>query len=240
MMKFRLASCCLALFVAVSAVGSLQAGFTPYFTQADFQNAINSGGLITTANIDFNSLATGSLGGPSFSTSGVGFSVPVANGINLSINNDPPATSKYLGSDDLFNAGDFAGSDVLTITMPAGSRGIGLNIITIGDISLQDASNNQILTVGGGLASTNTSTAGAQANATNLGVSPNNYSSFFLGLLGTSGAGDAITVATISGINATNFYRVDNVIVAAVPEPSSLMLAGFAGVMCLARRRIRR
>ena len=89
-------------------------------------------------------------------------------------------------------------------------------------------------------ASTNTSTAGAQANATNLGIAPGNYSSFFLGLLGTSGAGDAITVATISGINATNFYRVDNVIVAAVPEPSSLMLAGFAGVMCLARRRTRR
>ena len=67
-MKFRLASCCLALLAVLSATGIVQAGFTPYFTQADFQNAINSGGLITTANIDFNSLATGSLGGPSYST----------------------------------------------------------------------------------------------------------------------------------------------------------------------------
>jgi len=227
------------LLVAVTALISLpqssQAAFIVHAAPGTFTAAVGS--LFPTGGTGFESDALGGKG-VSFSSGGIGFSgsslLPPPGGLPLGVSAGPTtAGNNYLGVDGGF--GDFNGGaapavgDILTISVPASSRALGVNVVM--NIP-PDFTNFARLAIG----STSVDLFQGQGG-TLIGVGP--FRSYFLGITGALPS-DTFSTATLSFIGGGAAFRVDNVAIYAVPEPTSLALVAVAGLAGLARRRSRR
>jgi hypothetical protein len=217
-MKFRLAT----LMLSLACFGqSANAAIQVFFTQAAFDAALASNSLNIVSNINFEAL-NGDLG-TNFNSGGVNFSIP---GVTQMRSDNSVTPTNSLGISDLVFS-DFGNGEPLSLAVPANRRAISVDLVSN---SLLDAVNFLSLNVGG-----DTATTINHPNPIALG---GGYSSYFIGLLGMT-PGDAFSLATATSSSSSAFFRVDNVRVAAVPEPSSMLLAGFASLLCFRRRRSR-
>jgi hypothetical protein len=225
------------ILTTVLAPLSLNAAITPYTSKAAYDAAVASAGLVNIVTEDFQS-TTGPLGsgiGPhSFTQNSVTYS---GSGIRFSAGSNPVNSgNNSLGT--IFSGGWEDITDDLTIAIPPSSRAVGFNFLT--SYAAMDPANFFRASAGGvDVEFTNFLSGTAVASGSDLPVIP--YRSFFIGFVGDT-IGDTIGSATLSAFNSASVdgFRIDNVQVAAVPEPSSMLLAGVAGLLGLVRRRAKR
>lgn len=222
-MSLRTTSLVLAALTSVFVQGTASAALQTYFTLASYNAAVAGlgSGIGVSAPINFDSLAPGARG-LSFSTGGATFGI-ASGGLRIHAGTTTTANN-FLGFDDVIDP-EFGGTDPLTITLPAGTRAISLNVISE---QIPDFTNLASLSVG----STSIDTAAVNG----IAIPSTNFQSFFLGIVGTTPA-DAFTAASLTFNGSGFFGRVDDVRFAAVPEPTSLALLGVASLLGLSRRR---
>jgi len=218
---------------------SASAALQTFFTRSSFDSAISILG-VTRNNLLSNFDSISGPQGLSFSNGGFTYALS-GGGIGMRIFSSFGTTTtgnNSLGYDSV-GFEDFQAGDVITITLPAGQRSVALNVITE---TTPDSGLGEFATL---------AVAGTNAGTMNTAAAPpiviNNQvfvpgsttlKSQFLGFINDTQA-STITTATVS-FTGQGFYRIDDVSIMAVPEPSSLALATVAGLVGFARRRNRR
>ncbi len=231
-MKSRKASYLASFLSLVVFSGQANAGILTFFNQAAYQAAVNARLPLQQRTETFEAFPNGSIGSPSnFSTfTNVGTTTySVVSNINFAVSNATTPT-KSLGLNDPI---DPTITEDLTITIGTAGRGLALQVIS--DATLGGINGDFLVNANGadGSGATNVELSTANATATPLG---GGFNSYFFGFVADTAA-DSLTDSIVSTTNAINGYRIDNVQIAAVPEPSSIALLAVAGVFGLIRRR---
>lgn len=229
-MSMRLRSAFAALLVVLVTSHTSSAAIQTFFDQAAFNTAVASNGLTAAPIVNFDGETTGAKG-LNYSLGGIGFGLATGT-TELAVNSLAPSLlTNALGMDDALFP-EFGNTDTLTLTLPAGTQALALNVLISTDFP-QDIVNFATLTYGG----VSLSTGDGTAVATPAGAGINSY---FFGILATT-LGEASATATLSA-TGSSFYYLDNVqiaSIAAVPEPNSWALAIGAGTVFFGRRRRR-
>lgn len=214
-------------FVLIASFSQFaSAALVPFNTTAAFNNQLTASGL----NGHFvNAFETTTVTpGLSVTANGVGYTL-TGGGDGIQILNAPNSTST--GTKSLaYNGGadvDFIEGDIITLTLPAGTRGLSLRLITQ---TPQDSLSFGTLTVGSTVAQAQFVPGDPIAGSTS-------FKSYYLGIVDNS---STISSATLTFTGGGTFYRIDDVGIVAVPEPSSFALAAVVGLVGFARRRNRR
>jgi hypothetical protein len=217
--RFSLLLAALVFYVFPAAGNAAMVTYTDpsaYFAQIAAQS------LTETGFTNFDSTGPGALG-TSFMAGGIQFTSPIAMSI---ANGTTSSGSFFLGLDSLLNP-DFQTGDQITLTMPANTRAVSLNVITDTPPDLTAFASLTVNGQGAIMVPGGTELTGG-------------FRSYFLGLINDS-ADIGSAVIDFSGTGLA-FYRVDDVSIAglaAIPEPSSLLLVA-TGLMPFLRRRTRR
>ncbi|MDZ4850612.1 MAG: PEP-CTERM sorting domain-containing protein [Pirellulaceae bacterium] len=209
---------------------SASAALLTFFNKATYDAQLVTSGLIDQNFTNFEAEATGSRG-LAFTAAGIGFAGSAATPLRVDSTTlsggFTPSGTNFLGFDDPI-VSDFTGGDTFDLVLPAGTRAVKLTMSSPTDLSIVPSFGRLSVTSGINTTSADTVAANAQliSGATN---------GYFLGIVDTT---SAFTGATVS-FSGQGIFRVDDVGVAAVPEPSSLGLAAVAGLVGFARRRRR-
>ncbi len=241
-MILRTTSLLLAVLSVMTIPNSASAALQTFYTQSSFQSAFASLAVPVNQSLaNFDSFSGSQ--GTSFSNSGFTFAHSTAN---------PPAGMRILSSPGTTSSGnnslgydsvgfeDFTEGDVITITLPAGQRSIALNVITETTPS-SGLGEFATLAITGGTATGTANTGAAPGSVINNQIfvpGSTTTKQQFLGFINDTPA-STITTAQVT-FTGQGLYRIDDVSIMAVPEPSSLALAAVAGLVGFARRRNRR
>jgi hypothetical protein len=215
-----------ALVLSTVSAGSASAALQIFYTKASYDAALTTNGLGFRPNQSFDSESLG-FKGASYPVSGM--TLNYAGDLEV-YSGETSSPTNFLGASGGF--GDFSGGDSIGIVLPAGTRGIALNVVT--DSFPEDFTNFASLIVSATQATTE---AYASPLLDPIPIPSSSFQSYFLGIVGDT-AGDAFTNATVN-FNGSVFYRVDDIQYAAVPEPTSLALLGGVAALGLIRRRNR-
>ncbi len=209
----------LAALVVFAFPSAGNAALVTYTDPVAYLNHVVALSLTNTGFTNFDSLVEGPVGN-SFIAGGIQFTSPSSMRIASGTTSSP---SFFLGFNDVIP--EFATGDQFTITLPANSRAVSLQIITK---TVPDALAFASLTVGG--ASVDMVPGGLPL--------VDGFSSYFVGIV-SSAADIGSAVVEFKG-TGFGLYRADDVGavgLTAVPEPSSLVLVAVVCMSSFTRRR---